>query len=716
MAFLDIDSDKKKDTDTAIDVRLEEASLSGGLVGHIREKFQIAEDGRYSDEQRWLKAYKNYRGLSDGANQDKLRDSERSRVFVKITKVKVLAAVGQISDILFANKKFPLVVESTPHPEGIPEFAHLKSPQEPPVESPFGFPGDQMELLPGATEATALEDNPIIRGLGPEYDTENLVAGPAKMGQPQIKPAALAASNMEKIIHDQLLDTDAVKKLRKAIFECCLLGTGVIKGPFTSEKTIARWRRDAMGEKQYDPIHKDKPNVSHVSCWNLYPDPNATSIDEAEYVIQRHKLNRQQLRKLKDEPYFNHAIIEELLANGPNYEEKYFEAQLQSDQNDPIYSDSRYEVLEYWGTMDAKLAQEAGLEIFEGMEELSSYSVNAWISGNKILRLVVNPFTPERIPFHVFPYEVNPYQMFGVGIAENMEDAQLLMNGHIRMAIDNLALAGNVVFDIDEAMLVPGQSYDIYPGKVFRRQSGVTGTAINSINFPNTAPANAQMYDKARQLADEETGIPSIMHGQTGVTGTGRTASGLSMLMSSSTLSIKSVIKNIDDYLLKPLGETYFQWNMQFNEENPEIEGDLEIKPRGTSAVMQKEVRTQRLVTLLQTVANPTLAPFVKIPNLIRELAISQDIDPNELVNDVNEAAIFADVLRGLNEQQQPQGGVPQAGATDGAGASMDGSGGVPVGANPADDSGVGGGNIGVGDTPLAGEAGFTGNIAEAAE
>ena len=96
MAFLDIDSEKKKDTDTAIDVRLEEASLSGGLVGYIREKFQIAEDGRYSDEQRWLKAYKNYRGLSDGANQDKLRDSERSRVFVKITQRLGKQIVGRV--------------------------------------------------------------------------------------------------------------------------------------------------------------------------------------------------------------------------------------------------------------------------------------------------------------------------------------------------------------------------------------------------------------------------------------------------------------------------------------------------------------------------------------------------------------------------------------------------------------------------------------------
>ena len=182
-----------------------------------------------------------------------------------------------------------------------------------------------------------------------------------------------------------------------------------------------------------------------------------------------------------------------------------------------------------------------------------------------------------------------------------MEDAQMLMNGHVRMAIDNLALAGNLVFDVDEASLVPGQNMDIFPGKIFRRQSGVTGTAINGLKFPSTANENIQMYQISRQLADEETGIPSIMHGQTGVTGTGRTASGLSMLLGSASLSLKTVIKNIDDYLLKPLGEAYFQWNMQFNEDAPDIEGDLEIKPRGTSAVMQKEVRTQRLTTLLQT-------------------------------------------------------------------------------------------------------------------
>jgi hypothetical protein len=149
---------------------------------------------------------------------------------------------------------------------------------------------------------------------------------------------------------------------------------------------------------------------------------------------------------------------------------------------------------------------------------------------------------------------VNPYQLWGVGVAENMEDAQKLMNGHVRMAIDNLALAGNLVFDVDEASLVPGQNMDIFPGKIFRRQSGVTGTAINGLKFPNTAGENLQMYQISRQLADEETGIPSIVHGQTGVTGTGRTAAGLSMLMGSAGLSMKTVIKNIDDHAFEASG------------------------------------------------------------------------------------------------------------------------------------------------------------------
>ena len=674
-----------------------------GLAGYVRNKFEDSENGRRTHEHRWLQAFKNFRGIYDSTTQ--YRDSERSKVFIKITKTKVLAAYGQIIDILFANKKFPVVVEPTPMPEGIEEFAHMKTPldEDQPVD-PYGFEGDGREVPPGALQA----DQPHKLGSYDEEFPDMLAKGPAKMAEPQVKPAQKMALRMEKCIHDQLLDTNAVNVFRQAIFEASLLGTGIIKGPFNFYKRVHKWERDENGQRNYVPYEKIVPRIEYVSVWDFHPDPSATSIEDCEYVIQRHRMNRQQLRGLIQRPYFDAAAIEECLAKGANYEDKYYEDTIREDETEPYYQENRFEVLEYWGVIDKKYADEVGMDGVNEMSEFDQLQVNVWICGNMVIRCVANPFTPARIPFQAFPFEINPYQLWGVGVAENMEDAQLLMNGHVRMAIDNLALAGNLVFDVDEASLVPGQNMDIFPGKIFRRQSGVTGTAINGLKFPNTAGENIQMYQISRQLADEETGIPSIMHGQTGVTGTGRTAAGLSMLMGSAGLAMKTVIKNIDDNLLKPIGEAYFQWNMQFNENVDDIEGDLEIKPRGVAAVMQKEVRSQRLTSLLQTVANPMLAPFIKIPNLMRELAIAQDIDPDSLVNDANEAQIYAEMLKGMMADAQQ--GTGEGANPNNQQQGMGQPSGVPQRPSGTDNQGNGNGTIGVGATPTAGEAGFTGN------
>ena len=68
----------------------------------------------------------------------------------------------------------------------------------------------------------------------------------------------------------------------------------------------------------------------------------------------------------------------------------------------------------------------------------------------------------------------------------------MLMNGHVRMVIDNLTLAGNLIFDVDETSLVPGQNYDIFPARYSVWRCRIT---VNGIKFPNTAGENIQMYD-----------------------------------------------------------------------------------------------------------------------------------------------------------------------------------------------------------------------------
>jgi hypothetical protein len=97
----------------------------------------------------------------------------------------------------------------------------------------------------------------------------------------------------------------------------------------------------------------------------------------------------------------------------------------------------------------------------------------------------------------------------------------------------------------------------------------------------------------------------------------------------------------------------------------------------------------------------------------MRELAISQDIDPDSLVNDVNEAQIYAQMLQGMmaNAQQGTgEGGGPAGQQQQG----MAGAGGVPDQSQESDGASPDGGTVGVGTAPVAGEAGFTGNPPEA--
>ena len=87
---------------TANEIYFEPEETAGGMeleltedvrnrfVGLVQDRHAEASDSRDFDEQRWLKAYHNYRGIYN--KSVRFRESEKSKVFVKVTKTKVLAA------------------------------------------------------------------------------------------------------------------------------------------------------------------------------------------------------------------------------------------------------------------------------------------------------------------------------------------------------------------------------------------------------------------------------------------------------------------------------------------------------------------------------------------------------------------------------------------------------------------------------------------------
>jgi hypothetical protein len=671
----------------------------GTIVGYVQQRFEKAETARNAEEQRWIRAYRNYRGLYSPDVQ--FTSTEKSRVFVKVTKTKVLAAYGQIVEVLFGANKFPISIDPTVLPDGVTEAVHLETEdslkqmderQDSLAETPTLEPGETLvdfrERLAGLKSKLAPVEDDLKEG---EAESPTQIT---------FHPAMIAAKKMEKKIHDQLEESNARKELRTAAFECALFGTGIMKGPFAVDKEYPNWTE----EGEYSPLIKTMPRCSSVSIWNFYPDPDAANMDDAEYVVERHKMSRTQIRSLKKRPFFRENAIDTAVSMGESYTKEWWEQAMEDDDQEA--RSERFEVLEFWGYLDTDLLKDQNVDIPEELEDLDQVSVNIWICNGQVLRLVLNPFTPSYIPYYAVPYEVNPYSFFGVGIAENMDDTQTLMNGFMRMAVDNAALSGNLIIEVDETNLVPGQDMSVYPGKVFRRQGGAPGQALFGTKFPNVSNENMQLFDKARVLADESTGFPSFAHGQTGVSGVGRTASGISMLMSAANGSIRNVVKNVDDYLLSPLGKAFFNFNMQFDFDQ-EIKGDLEVKAQGTESLMANEVRSQRLMQFLQITQNPALAPFSKMDYIIREIAKSMDLDPDKVVNSMADARLQAELLKDFQAQNPPpepqQGVQPPQGGPQGQGAAP----------GVQDTSGAGGGNIGTGTAPQPGEQGFSGNTGQ---
>ena len=196
-------------------LKLEE-DQSKGLVGLIKTRISNAERARLGDEGRWLESYQNFRGKY--GKKVRFRESEKSRVFIKVTKTKTIAAFGQLIDVLFGTGQFPIAVKETRLPEGIAKDAHIElnqpaieieGPEEnnidvsqvPLDKSPFdvGYEGDGNVLKPGAT---FINGESFLRSLEDNYTDQEgnvvLTSGISPIPAPEISPAQKAARNLER--------------------------------------------------------------------------------------------------------------------------------------------------------------------------------------------------------------------------------------------------------------------------------------------------------------------------------------------------------------------------------------------------------------------------------------------------------------------------------------------------------------------------------------
>jgi hypothetical protein len=496
--------------------------------------------------------------------------------------------------------------------------------------------------------------------------------------------AKQAAESMTTDIEDQLIETNAEMKLKESMLEACIFGSGAVKSGtvrIDKKQSYSKMLDPQTGEQAYalSVVETVAPEVESVSIFDLYPDPYCTTLDDCDGLFRRHVLTRRQMRDLADLPQFDGEMVKYLLKihrSGNHTEEDHETTRRRIAGINENSESNRFVVMEYWGTVDGYELEEHGIELDEDADLSDDYSACVWICDGKVLKVMLNPIAGYKMPYHIFPYERSPHQFWGTGVPRMMRDSQGTMNTATRIWLDNMALSSGPMVEVNTDLLAAGEDpTDIHPWRVFLREGG-DGSMPAVRWYQPVANANGlnQIVEIFRRFADETTSLPSYTHGEQ-TSGLNKTATGMSMLMGAANIALKSTIKNIDDFLIEPMIESLFHFNMEFGT-NEKSKGDLRIVARGSTSLVQKEIQSQRLLQFLSIVGD-NAGGAVKQNDLLREIATSMDIDPNKIMKTEEQMA-----LEQQQQQQLLQAQMQQAASAGGPPPQGDAGMGAPVGFN----------------------------------
>lgn len=651
----------------AEDANSQEQEELNSLGAILKSKYTEYKDARDDIEDGWIEDLRAFMGQYDPDVLAKIQSKgERSQVYVGLTRTKVLAAYSRMTDLLFQPGQKFFSIEKTPVSK------------QPLVEQ---------EL----SERAALEIQQAAEQVGTAGIEELVIARLDELTQEIEEETERRVVNMEEAILDQALENNLEGKMKDAIMEQVIFGTGAMKAGTLRIEKDHKW---VKGEDGFNLIYEESPSpeMEAVSIFDLYPDPHATSVDDMRDIFRRHIISRTEFNALKDYPGFNVDLVNECIEMNP--EGNHDEAQHEVDRrnianvNDSNTNTEKFEVLEYWGSLNGHDLEDAGVEFGQDDDLSMEYSANIWMVSGKVIKAQLNPLPGNIIPYFIFPYEKNPHAFWGTGVPRMMRDSQATMNAATRIYLDNVALSSGPMVEVNTDIMASGEDpTELYPWRVFLREGGDGNQPMVRFYQPQSnSPALVSVIELFRRFADETTALPSYTHGQT-QSSLNRTATGISILMSNANIVLKSVIKNIDDFLTRPMIRSLYDWNMTWNE-NENVKSDMRIIAKGSTALIQKEVQSQRLLQFLSLINNPMDAQMVDREKLLTDIAKSLDIDPDEVIKSQKEM-MDEQALQQIIAQSQQGGEANQVPNGDGM-VGPNGRNGVPTpsGAGPVGNNG----------------------------
>lgn len=635
-----------------------------GLAAHVRSCWAVAEDHkRQYVETRLMNNLRRRNGEYSSEVLAAISEQGGSRIYMMLVAAKCRAASAWLREALMGtgNEK-PWTLEPTQVPEMSPDV----------IESIMQEAQQQIAQYMQASNGISPPDESVrTMLLDMKAQTEDTMRAEA------VRRCEL----MEKKMEDQLVEGGWISQIQQFIDDICTFPFAVMKGPIVRMRPSLKW---VQGPKGYTPQVTTSPTLEwqRVSPFDVYWAPYAVNIDDS-YLIERHRMTRTELNALIGVPGFQDKAIREVLdIYGQGGLREWLANDAERSHIEGKGPDANWrgpettiDALEFHGSVQGKMLLEWGMSAKEVKDPDMDYSCCVWLIGDKVLKAQLNYDPLGRKPYYKTSFEKIPGQWMGNSIPDLAADCEDMCNAAARALANNMGISSGPQVAVNVQRLPDGEDItQMYPWKVWQFTSDPNGSTAKAIDFfsPTTmAPELMAVYEKFSVLADESTGIPRYMQGDSNIGTLGRTASGVSMVMGNASKIIKQVISNIDIDVTEPGLEYQYYYNMRYLDD-PDLKGDIKIKARGAISIMQKEQSQLRQNELLQmALSNPVAGNLIGpkgIANMMREVFANADFTNMDKIIPSPEAV---ERMQAIAQQQQQAEQAQQLAAAQQPAASM---------------------------------------------
>tara|TARA_R110000764_G_scaffold206972_1_gene292483 strand:+ start:2527 stop:4572 length:2046 start_codon:yes stop_codon:yes gene_type:complete len=570
----------------------QQSELVLGLVAYVKSCWNPARIAKKPIENIMLRALRQRNGQYEADKLQQIKGQGGSQVYMMITEVKCRGAESWLRDILLDTGTPPWDLTPTPIPDLAP---------------------DQLEELKNLFAQKVIKDMQA-KGVAPTVEEmaelEEVVSQDFRFAV--LQEAQNRADKMKLKINDQFAQGGWADAFNEFITDMVTYPSAFVKGPVVRRQRILGYSKGEDGSTIVEGTERLGPEYERVNPFNVYPEPGITHINEG-YIFEHHPMSRSQLADLIGVPGYDDEAIREVLKIGNGQSWINEDTKLQEEEQERKYYSyesptETFDALEFWGKVSGKMLQDWGLSEEEVPDAAKEYDANVWVVGNYVIKAILNYDPLGEKPYVKTSFIKAPGAFWGKGIPEIIEDLQNVCNAAARSLVNNMGLASGPQVEVNLERIPPNEDItQLHPWKIWQVTNDPLGSSAPAVRFSQPdSRANELMgvYDRFSKLADDHSGVPSYVTGDLNVSGAGRTASGLSMLMGSAGKGIRQIVMYIDNDIVRPIVQRQFIYNMRYDEDES-IKGDVEVLARGAINLATKETLNVRRVEFLNATANP---------------------------------------------------------------------------------------------------------------